>query len=265
LTGGFLTKLGFGSASGQETKKDMPATEIIRRMAETYKNCKSYQDSGTVTTIFHHKDGKEHTSSRPFTTAFVRPDRFRFEFKSSFDGHKWYRYIVWARGKDVRTWWDIHSESEQLTVTDSLALGLGGATGVSGGSAHTIPALLLPEQIPGSRLTKLVELKRLDDADLMGIACYRVQGKKRDFKITAAERDHLQQKIQKISGRIPEEAQHGPTVVWIDKATSLVRRIEEKVQFESFRTESTTEYNPLLDTPIGEKQLEFGKPEANED
>src|SRR5712692_9861378 len=196
LTGGLLAKLGYASAAAEESnKKALSATDIMQRMAETYKSCKSYQDSGTVTTIFHHKDGKQHESLKPFTTAFVRPDRFRFEFKDSFDGHKWHRYIVWARGKEIRTWWDIRSKLEQH---DSLAFGLAGPTGVSGGSAHTIPALLLPEQILGSRLTNLTEPKRLDDADLMRIACYRVQGKERDFKITAAERDRLQQKILKI-------------------------------------------------------------------
>jgi outer membrane lipoprotein-sorting protein len=262
LTGGLLAKLGYPSAVAEESKENaLSATDIVRRMAETYKSCKSYQDSGTVTTIFHHEDGKQHTSSKPFTTAFVRPDRFRFEFKDSFDGHKWHRYIVWARGKDVRTWWDIRPKMEG---PESLALALAGATGVSGGSAHTIPTLLIPDQIGGRGLTELTGLKRLEDADLGDIHCFRVQGRQ-VIRITRAERDEHRQKVQKLTGKIPEESEHGPTVVWIVKATFLVRRIEQKVQFESFRTESTTEYNPLLDTPIGEKQLEFGKPEANED
>ena len=269
LAGGMLAKLRFASAKGDEdSKRFESANEILRQMAETYKMCKSYQDSGTVTTIYHQKGGKQHTDSRPFTTAFVRPDRFRFEFKSSFDGKKWHRYIVWAHGKDVRSWWDIPKSGNtraKLEQPESLNMALAGPTGVSGGSAHTIPALLLPDQIEGRRLTDLAEVKRLDDADLERIHCYRIQGRVLPVEMKKAEPDHLRQKIQKPPGRQPEEGKYGPTVVWIDIATFLVRRIEEKMQFESFRADSITEYDASVDTPIAEKQLEFGKPEAHDD
>jgi outer membrane lipoprotein-sorting protein len=259
LTGGMLAKLGFACARGDESSKKLEsASEILRQMAETYKNCKSYQDSGTVTTIFHHKDGKQHMDSKPFNTAFVRPDQFRFEFKSSFDGKKWHRYIVWANGKDVRSWWNIRPRSEdtraKLDHPESLALALAGPTGVSGGSAHTVPTLLLPTQIDGKRLTDLTELKRLDDSDIKHIHCYRIQGTMPLFELTPAERDRLRKDAGRLGRPQPEEAKRGPMVVWIDRATFLVRRIEQKVEFESFRTESTTEYEPTVEAPVAEKQ-----------
>ena len=84
LTGGLLAKLGYASAVAEESKeKALSATDIMQRLAEAYKSCKSYQDSGTVTTVFHHKDGKQNTSLKPFTTAFVRPDGFRFRRRDS--------------------------------------------------------------------------------------------------------------------------------------------------------------------------------------
>ena len=66
LTGGLLAKLGYASAAAEESnKKALSATDIMQRLAEAYKSCKSYQDSGTVTTVFHHKDGKQNTSLKP--------------------------------------------------------------------------------------------------------------------------------------------------------------------------------------------------------
>ncbi|MCX6930594.1 MAG: hypothetical protein NT154_46420 [Verrucomicrobia bacterium] len=44
-------------------------------MATTYPTCKSYRDSGAVTNVF----SPQHTDVKPFRTAFVRPDQFRFE------------------------------------------------------------------------------------------------------------------------------------------------------------------------------------------
>ena len=59
----------------------------------------------------------------------------------------------------------------------SLGNGIAGATGVSGGSAHTIPALLLPDQIGGRKLTAMTHLERLPDEALDGTLCFKLQGR----------------------------------------------------------------------------------------
>ncbi|MGH7731561.1 MAG: hypothetical protein ACRENJ_09980 [Candidatus Eiseniibacteriota bacterium] len=46
-------------------------------MAKAYGECTSYYDSGVVRLVFVTADGN-FTEEKPFTTAFVRPDRFRF-------------------------------------------------------------------------------------------------------------------------------------------------------------------------------------------
>ncbi len=61
-------------------KLDSPtAAQILARMDKVYANCKSYRDTGVVKIVFAETDGSHHTVKRPFATAFVRPDRFRFE------------------------------------------------------------------------------------------------------------------------------------------------------------------------------------------
>src|SRR5713226_836535 len=78
----------------------LKAEHELDRMAKAYSGCKSYYDSGVVKTVFVHAD-RNRTVEKPFTTAFVRPDRFRFEFKSNeVDGQE-RRYIVWRKGKEV--------------------------------------------------------------------------------------------------------------------------------------------------------------------
>jgi hypothetical protein len=104
------------------------------RVAKAYAGCKSYRDSGVVKTVYV-EAGRTRTEMKPFKTAFVRPDQFRFEYtqKRGEGAHEVNRYIVWRRGTDVRTWWDVKPGIEKPA---SLALALAGATGVSGGSAH---------------------------------------------------------------------------------------------------------------------------------
>ena len=51
----------------------------------------------------------------------------------------------------------------EVIVDRCKELGIAGATGVSGGSAHTIPTLLLPDQIGGRSMASLTDLTRLPD------------------------------------------------------------------------------------------------------
>jgi hypothetical protein len=57
-------------------------------------------------TVFIKADGNE-TKEKPFKTAFVRPDRFRFEYKDSCRTPERSGHIVWCKGKEVQTWRDV--------------------------------------------------------------------------------------------------------------------------------------------------------------
>src|SRR5262249_47398083 len=123
----------------------MNPEQILAALAEVYAECRSYRDAGRVVTRFLPAgDRRPHSSVRQFATAFVRPGRFRFEYRQRYrEEDAWDRYIVWAHGAEVRTWWDVRPGVEEAK---SLGMALAGATGVSGGSAHTVPALLLPDR-----------------------------------------------------------------------------------------------------------------------
>jgi RNA polymerase sigma factor (sigma-70 family) len=215
-------------AAGESKPEALTARQILDRVAHVYASCKSYQDSGVVSTVFVEAGGKRRTVAKPFTTAFIRPERFRFEYQEKALGGQDQRYIVWRKGNEVQTWWDVRPGVEKPA---SLGLALGGATGVSGGSAHTIPALLLPDQVLG-RLTDMTEAQRGAYARLDKSECFRIEGK--------------------VGGQ--------PTTLWIDRATFLVRRIDTQRKFANFRTETTTTYEPAVDGEVEAKKLEFDAP-----
>src|SRR5713101_189671 len=215
--------------SGDEPKPQaLKAQDVLDRMAKAYAGCKSYHDSGVVKTVLIEATGNR-TVEKPFTTAFVRPDRFRFEFKSNeVDGQE-RRYIVWRKGKEVQTWWDLKLGVEK---PESLFLALAGAAGVSGPSAHTVPAMLLPKEVEGRRLMDMTEAKRIDDVKLDKVDCFRIEGK--------------------FGGN--------PTTLWIDQKKFLVWRIDAQQKFDDFRTETTTTYDPAIDEEVPDKKLEFDPP-----
>lgn len=237
----------------------MNPEQILAAMVEVYATCTAYRDAGRVTTRFITPGERDHTEVRPFTTAFIRPDRFRFEFRSQIgevEG-EWYRYLVCAGGGSVRVWWDVRPGVEE---PESLGLALAGATGVSGSSAHTIPALLLPEAVIGSGLTDLAGVVSLGDADLGGVACYRLQGTLVLPPVDPAERLREEEWVFRETGVRLGHVEPGPVTVWIDRGTLLVRRIEDGSQFSTFRTETLMEYEPEVGVAVAEAELRFDPP-----
>jgi len=218
-------------AMAQEPKADqLTAKQIVERSAEQYAKCGSYHDAGVVRTVFFWTDSKR-SYEKPFKTAFVRPDRFRFEFKDWTHPAtgKQRPYIVWCKGDDVLIWWDI---SPEVKKPESLESALEAAAAVSSGSAHTIPALLIPDQVGGRRLADFTDAKRIEDAKLGKVDCFRIQGK--------------------FSG--------GSRTMWVDKEMFLVRRIDAQNGSGDFRAEETTTYQPVINGEIADKLLQFDPP-----
>jgi len=194
-----------GVAADKEATDGLTAQQILDKMADTYATCKSYRDSGVVTNDFGPRPGSlatypRHVDVEPFHTAFVRPERFRFEYQNPTPDKQ---YIIWSNGEDVRKWWYIKPGEEKQT---SLEMAVAGATGVSSGSAHTIPALLLPQKVGGRRLTMLTDLKRLPDEALEQTPCFKLEGKFVNRPTTL-----WLDKARFLLVRMPATAEHGLT------------------------------------------------------
>ena len=203
------------------------AKETLTQAAQVYASAESYLDEGLVLTTFIDSDG-ERVTQRPFNTAFVRPDRFRYEYRDR--GEESRKYIVGRDGERVRTWWHV---GDRLREMDDLSLALAGATGVSGGSAHTIPRLLMPDTIRGFVLTDLLDVELLGEEEVDGAACYKIQGR------------HPRADWQTL---------------WIEKDRMLVRRIDQQTQFDTFRPQKTTTYQPQINIEIRPDDLAFDPP-----
>ena len=58
---------------------DLTAHEILSRMKKVYENAQTYRDKGLVKMVIRFPE-RVRTVKKPFSTAFIRPGRFRFEF-----------------------------------------------------------------------------------------------------------------------------------------------------------------------------------------
>jgi len=235
LAGLAIVWLSISSSRGQEPeKKELTAREILDRVAKAYADCDTYRDTGEVSITFFQETG-DRLDIRPFRTAFVRDDRrFRFQYTATDPSNVTSRYLIWRGGDEMKTWWDI---DPGVKTPESLALAIAGATGVSGGSAHTVPSLLLPKEVGSFKFLGLAKPKRLGDDKLEDIDCYRIEG---------------------IFGK-------ADSTFWIDKKTSMILKIISKQQTQTLNTEIITTYKPVIGEKVPEADLVFDPPKPKDE
>ncbi|MCU0709992.1 MAG: hypothetical protein MUF23_17055 [Pirellula sp.] len=202
------------------------AEEIVKTLLATYRDLKSYQDTGVVRTVFHGEDNEIRASERPFKIAWVSPDQFRFEYSDRSILGRENRYVIWMNGNSVQSHWTLKAGPK---TEQGIARALAGAVGVSGGSASLVPSLLMPDTVPWGPISRLEELQRLEDQDLGTHGCRRVTGKLEESTYT----------------------------LWIDRDSMILRRVDIQMPLKDFRAETEILIEPKINEPVAEEHLEF--------
>lgn len=209
--------------------KQIAGEEIIARMFSVYSSCSSYLDEGQVKTVFYEKTGSR-TVIKPFSTAYLRPAKFRFEYKERRGEEEWNRYIIWEGDEAIKTWWSIKPGIENHKT---LGYALGGASGVSGAASTTIPGLLMPEMIMGNQVRGLKRPELVGEESLNDRNVYKIKG---------------------------TDYQGNIVTIWIDSEKLLILKIQGSKKFEKFETETTMTFKPQLNIEIAPEKLAFDPP-----
>lgn len=233
---------------------DASAADVLARVAETYARCRSYRDRGAVTIIMNHEHDRP--DIRPFSTRFVRPDRFAFEFSSEFYGETT-RFAVWLASGATKLWETVQPHLETL---ESLELGLAAGTGISGGSAYRVPTLLMPQFASSPLAHPMARIVSSPEASQYN--CVVVE---RPLKRTGVE--HWW--IDRDSWLVRRVVQPRRTLPPMDDAdiarvaaSGTALSAAEIERFRSMRTvvEYITEYEAEIDVDIPAAELEFTPP-----
>lgn len=222
----YLTLLLGTSLVYSQQGQTLSPQEILDKMVSVYASCSSYADQGQVKTTFYEASGPR-TTNRPFSTAFVRPSRFRFEFEDRRSDDRGSHYTVWRDDSAIKSRWTIKPETRTF---ETLSQALAGATGVSGGSAITVPSMLMGDLRDTHRIQTLTQLNLRGEEKLGDRMAYRIEG--RDWRISLL-------------------------TIWIDKESFLLLKIHEKKQLKHVASESTTTYQPRININISPDKLAF--------
>jgi hypothetical protein len=205
-----------------------PADTLLAQVAAMYAALNTYRDDGVVITAFHGKNN--FVTSKPFSTIYSRAGLFWFDFTNPGRND---RYVVWRDGRIVRSWWTVTNQTECFS---DISRALAGPTGVSGGSAHTIPTLLLGSSGGGWRITSISAAVVLGTQDITGCPnCTVVEG---NFARQGARYR-----------------------LWIHPQTLAVMRVEQYTTIpDSIEVTTTTTYRPELNPSIDPASTHFTPP-----
>jgi len=201
--------------------------QMLERMAAAYAHATSYADQGVAVDVYRAPQ-RDHSRRLTFTTAFVRPRSFRFEYRDNGDAAR--AYVIWSDGSRVRTKWFV--DDNKVHDVRTFGLAIAAATGVSSGTAYSVPSLLLPDLVRGRSVSTLNSAHVEGIEVVGGRKCYRV------------------------SGKISEDSR----TLWIDIETYMLRKIVDRRHIapsggDAFDVESTVTYTPVLNGPVSAAQL----------
>jgi len=232
------------------------ADHILARVASAYAGCRSYRDEGVVTTTFY--NGRKLTERRPFSTRFVRPDGFLFEFRSRRGEDDWDQYAIWNENGQTRSWWSIRPGLETVKRLD---VAIGGATGVSGGSAFRVPHLLMPTLGSRSAPGPACVIASPEASNLNCVVVEIPQHLGGVEQIWIEETSFLVRKVVE-----PRHVLEPPPVAALDGLKSIDPALAEKIErsyskkSERPEVDTVTTYEPVFDVEIARADLVFVPP-----
>ena len=153
----------------------LTAAEVLERTTEAYAALDAYRAEGTVMTNIE-IGGTAVQQACSFSMLLQKPDRYRITWEQMNIGvpGSVQSGAAWNDGTGS---WLFLSAMSGFSKMASDEIALGGATGVSGGAANTVPAYFFSfwtePMTPSSRIT---EPQREADAEVDGEACYVVAG-----------------------------------------------------------------------------------------
>jgi hypothetical protein len=150
------------------------AREFLKAVEAQYRALFAYSDYG-----FTRRTVMGRTRSVVFETAFLAKDRFRFEFSSPHPyrklAHRKTRDVVGLDALGPYHYSEDYDGVPSLERPDTWEIVIGGATGISSGTAHTIGVLLF-EEIGGLRLVELKRPRFRRFRMIDGVRCVTISG-----------------------------------------------------------------------------------------
>jgi hypothetical protein len=216
---------------------------LIGPVTASYQALASYADKGTVETRYQWPDTPLLVEHHTFETAFRAPRNFFFRFDAD-PASGGDAYVIWCDGGAFQSWW---KATNTHTVHDN---GQGAVAFLTG-------------QSPTKDAANLVAPHLFPQADLVG-PTYRLIAPEADGTETVAGHAcHRIRAASRVTGA--QTVDHRPTVVWVDDALGLVRKVQleaEEGSAPNLVDEITYLIEPEANPELADDRFTFTPPDA---
>jgi hypothetical protein len=224
----------------------MSTSDLLNQMASTYARARTYADRGVVIRTFGSNEDR-HRERLSFRTVFERPHRFRYELTDETTGQ---RLAIWQKTPPAQRYWTVSGQTESVDLAKAIA----GATGISSGSALTVPQLLMPVLIDAWALSDLAGATRTGTESIEGVDCLRLAGQRQESPVSLwlGAQDLLVRRIRQKSHF--GEAERDALLCGLpDDMQAMARELST---LPAFDIDVETVYFPELDRPVSPAEFE---------
>ena len=167
------------------------ADDILRQMKDAYAAHSTYRDQGEVVTVFDPGKPNSFTKVQLFFTLFIRPDRFRYDFRERrrTTEPSWRHDAILAFGPSVAEYSNWHEKKPCASVHLALA-----------GVSNMVPTMLMPKPI-------------------------RAVDRSSSFPSSVVGQEEINSELCDIVER--KEPLDSQRRLWIGRETRLLRRVEQ--------------------------------------
>jgi hypothetical protein len=159
--------------------------------------------------------------------------------------------LIWQKTPPAKMFWTIENRVKTL----DLAMAVASATGVSSGSALTIPSLLMPDLALGWTVADIDEPEFIGEESIGSVRCAHVRGVDRGSSVSLwiGVADLLLRRIFTVQHFGPTE--HAAILAAVpDELRASVKEAAEAVR--DFDTETDTIYEPAKDVALPSDSFE---------
>jgi hypothetical protein len=217
--------------------------DLWERSRGAYAALHSYADVGVVTTEDRSPGAPLITERHTFSTYYLTPRKFFFEFRKD-PAHTKERLVIWCGGADFESWWSatgVHQTYPQGTGATAFAV----TNFPTKGSVLMVPPLLFSKAGLQGPLGVLKAPRLAGTEDVDGHRAYKLLG-----EVTLGYATGLGGHAR-------------PTTVWVDSLTLLVRKVVQDTPAgspEGSVSRVTTTFQPQVDPPLADSLFRFAVP-----
>jgi hypothetical protein len=244
-TGAFVPLLACLALVPGERLAHPAADDLWERSRAAYVSLHSYADAGVVTTEDRSPGAPLVTERHTFTTDYLAPRKFYFEFRKD-PAHIKERLVVWCAGADFESWWSatgVHQTYPQGTGATAFAV----SNYPTKGAVVMVPPLLFSKAGLQGPLAELKQPRLAGTEEVDGHRVYKLVG-----EVTLGYATGLGGHAR-------------PTTVWLDSLTLLVRKVVQDTPAgspEGSVSRIITTYRPQANPELADSVFRFAVPVA---